>query len=131
MARNEKLEQFETALHEVLCEVDRRLEECYGTQFTLHPARPEHGEIENPQYAGLFALTAKFTAGFGSLYGPGYSLEMRAVTLSHVPDAVRAEWEQLMVEHLRQRLPEVFPKRSLQIVKDTLGWKLIGDLALN
>lgn len=128
--RNEALEDFESKLGVILGEIDALLETADGAKYTRHPARPAHGTTPNPQYAGLFAVTAKFTAGIGSRHGPGYSLEVRAATLDPVSDEQQTAWEETMVAHLRKRIPEVFPGRRLDVVQDTLGWKLCGDLSL-
>ena len=128
--RNEALEAFETRLGSILDEIDALLEAAEGDKYTRHPARPPHGATPNPQYAGLFAVSAKFTAGIGSEYGSGYSLDLRASTLAPVSPKQQSAWEETMVTHLRKRLPEIFPDRHLEVVRDSLGWKLIGDLSL-
>jgi hypothetical protein len=129
--RNERLEAFETTLLTVLHEIDHALEARYGNAVTRHPARPSHGVTANPQYDGLFAVIANFTAGIGSSYGPGYTLDLRIATLNAVDPALREACETFMVDTLRKRLPEVFPDRELKIERDQHGWKLFGDLSLN
>lgn len=128
--QNKHVEDFDSTLAELLSEIDHHLETQYGEDYDLHPARPDAGETANPQYDGLFALVANFTAGIGSKYGPGYALNLRISTLSPVSDDIREKWEQIMVEHLRKRLPEVFPNRKLAVERDKHGWKIYGDLSI-
>lgn len=128
--RNERVEDFETRLAGILGEIDALLEERYGARFRRHPARPEQGATANPQYDGLFSVVANFSAGIGSALGPGYTLTLRAATLDPVPAALRETWETLAADHLRKRLPEVFPGRVLAVDRDRHGWKLHGDLSL-
>lgn len=128
--QNKHVEAFDSALAALLSEVDHFLEARYGEEFPRHPARPAAGDTANPQYDGLFALVANFSAGIGSKYGPGYALTLRISTLSPVSEALQEKWEAIMVEHLRKRLPEVFPGRKLSVEKDRHGWKLFGDLSI-
>jgi hypothetical protein len=129
--RNEQLEAFESALMEILKQIDSALEARYGAALRRHPSRPAEGQTANPQYDGLFAVIANFSAGIGSKFGPGYTLDLRISTLSTVNPELREACEALMVEILRKRIPEVFPDRELQIERDLHGWKLYGDLSLN
>lgn len=128
--RNERLEAFETKLAGILGEIDALLEARDGARFRRHPARPAEGETSNPQYDGLFSVVANFSAGIGSTFGPGYTLALRAATLAPVSDAERETWEAFAADHLRKRLPEVFPGRDLSVDRDQHGWKLHGDLSL-
>ncbi len=129
--RNERLEAFEDTLIALLREIDLALEAQFGATLSRHPARPPHGTTANPQYDGLFSIVPKFSAGIGSKYGPGYTLDLRISTLSTVDPAFRKSCETFMVETLRKRLPEVFPDRELKVEADKYGWKLFGDLSLN
>lgn len=128
--RNERLEAFETKLAGILGEIDALLEARDGARFRRHPARPAKGETSNPQYDGLFSVVANFSAGIGSTFGPGYTLALRAATLDPVSDAEREAWEAFAADHLRKRLPEVFPGRDPSVDRDQHGWKLHGDLSL-
>ncbi|MBO7222834.1 MAG: hypothetical protein J6V70_01715, partial [Kiritimatiellae bacterium] len=67
-----KLEEWEERLYTLLREIDGALEDKYGKLYPLHPARPQRGETANPQYDGLFRITASYSAGYGSKLGPGY-----------------------------------------------------------
>lgn len=129
--RNEHLEAFETALFGILKEIDCLLEQQYGKTLLRHPARPAHGITANPQYDGLFAVIANFSAGIGSTYGAGYTLDLRISTLSSIQPEFKEACEAIMVSHLRTRLPEVFPDRTLQVAQDKHGWKIYGDLSLD
>jgi hypothetical protein len=128
---NNALETFDSTLIQLLHEVDHLLEDLYGERYLRHPARPARGTTANPQYDGLFTVQANFSAGIGSLYGAGYTLSLRLSTFATIPEALKTECETTMVEHLRKRLPEVFPTRKLAVDKDHHGWKLYGDLSLN
>lgn len=125
-----RTEEMEETLFRALESADARMEERYGDRFPLHPARPPHGTSVNRQYDGLFEFGAGFSAGFGSKFGAGYSLAFRIVTLSNVPDDFRAKFEQEAVDILREELAKAFPDRDLMIVRDTNGWKIVGDLSL-
>lgn len=129
--QNRRVERFDSALTALLGEVDRRLEAAHGEALVRHPARPPEGASANPQYDGLFSVVANFSAGIGSLFGPGYTLTLRASTLQQVPREMQESWEEEMVDYLRKRLPEVFPGRRLAIDRDVYGWKLHGDLSLS
>ncbi|MEG1480220.1 MAG: hypothetical protein RSD41_04370 [Kiritimatiellia bacterium] len=127
---SETLEAFDTQLASILNEIDQLLEARYGQQFRLRPTRPASGSAANPQYDGLFSVIANFSAGIGSQYGAGYTLDLRATTSDPIPQELQLQWENLMVETLRKRLPEVFPHRVLHVAKDFFGWKVYGDLSL-
>ena len=121
---------MEVRLHAALEAVDAELERRYGARYDLHPARLPHGAAAMRQYDGLFEVTAGFSAGFGSEYGPGYSLMLRVITLEDVPPAERAVFEAEAVELLQHQLRTAFPERNMKIVRDVHGLKIIGDLKL-
>ena len=129
--RNERLEAFESTLMALLKGIDGALEARYGNLLRRHPSRPAEGQTANPQYDGLFAVIANFSAGIGSQYGAGYTLDLRISTLDSVDPQLRADCEALMVERLRAELPTAFPGRQLQVERDRYGWKLFGDLSLD
>lgn len=124
-ARTEKMED---ALFQALERTDAEMERRYGDRFRLHPARLPDGKAASRQYDGLFSLSAGFSAGFGSQYGPGYALDLRMVTLDAVPDDFRAQFEREAIELLQQELDREMPERHLKIVRDVSGWKIVGDL---
>lgn len=129
--RNERVEAFESTLLEILKTIDHQLECDYGASLQRHPARPANGATANPQYDGLFSVVANFTAGIGSKYGAGYTLDLRISTLNSVENSFREKCERQMVETLRAKLPSVFPHRQLRVERDLHGWKLFGDLSLD
>ena len=126
-----KLEIWEDALQRVLSVIDRRLEEKYGRLYPLHPARPATGTTGNPQYDGLFRVTAVFSAGIGSRLGKGYLFRVEIVTLSRVKPEVRAVVEEEAADMLRKGLKEVFPGRDLSVDRDNGVLKIYGDLSLD
>lgn len=121
---------FEEGLKRVFDRIDHELEARHGKRYSLHPSRPAHGETGNPQMDGLFNVGAAFSAGFGSAHGPGYVVDVRMVTLQHVPPAVQEQMEQEVVEMLRTWLPEEFPGRVLHVDRDGHLFKIHGDLSL-
>lgn len=125
-----RLEAWEDALGRVLSSVDRELEERHAGRWTLHPARPFHGTAANPQYDGLFRVTASFTAGYGSELGPGYVLRTEIATLDRVSEADRAAVEEEAVGLVREGLAREFPGRALRVSRDGPTWKIHGDLSL-
>lgn len=123
------LEAFEEALHGVLSEIDGALEERWGSRWPLHPARPPRGTAANPQYDGLFRVTASFTAGYGSKWGPGYLFRVEFSTLADVPEADREAVLGEAVALLREGLARAFPGRDLRVDRDGSGYKIHGDLS--
>ena len=126
-----KLEIWEDALQRVLSFIDRRLEEKYGRLYPLHPARPATGTTGNPQYDGLFRVTAVFSAGIGSRLGKGYLFRVEIVPLSRVKPEVRTAVEEEAADMLRKGLKEVFPGRDLSVDRDNGVLKIYGDLSLD
>ena len=124
------LEDFESALDEVLADVDRALEERWAGRWPLHPARPVAGEAANPRYDGIIRVTAAFTAGFGSEKGPGYLFRVEPATLEDVPAADRQALEDEAVALLRDGLAAAFPGRDLRVERDGGPYKIFGDLSL-
>ncbi len=124
------LESFEDKLHGVLSEIDGALEERWGARWPLHPARPRRGAAANPQYDGLFRVTAAFTAGYGSKFGPGYVFRVEFSTLADVPEADRKAVEEEAVALLRDGLAKAFPGRDLRVDRDGAVLKIHGDLSL-
>ena len=125
------LEAFEDTLHGVLSEIDGALEERWGSRWPLHPARPPRGAAANPQYDGLFRVTASFTAGYGSEKGPGYLFRVEMATLEAVPPEERARIEEEAASLLREGLARSFPGRDLRVDRDGNGFKIHGDLSLD
>ncbi len=124
------LEEWEDALGRVLSFADETLEERHPGRWPRHPARPARGAAANPQYDGLFRVTAVFTAGYGSALGPGYVLRAEVSTLARIGADERAALEDEAAEIVRSKLPEVFPGRDLRVEKDGAVWKIVGDLSI-
>ncbi|MBR1608435.1 MAG: hypothetical protein IJ678_02335 [Kiritimatiellae bacterium] len=124
------LERWEDALGRVLAAADVALEERHAGRWPLHPARPPHGTAANPQYDGIFRVTAVYTAGYGSALGPGYVLRAEVPTLSAVSAADREAIEAEAAELVRSGLAREFPGRDLRVERDGASWKIVGDLSL-
>ena len=129
--RHPLAEAWEQRLEALLQDVDRGLERAFGARFALHPSRPAAGETANRRYDGLFRITASFTAGFGSDFGPGYVLDIGIFTLEPVPDSDRAAIETKAVADIRAGLRRAFPGRNLRLIRDGAVWKITGDLSLH
>ncbi|HCE44611.1 MAG TPA: hypothetical protein DET40_13780 [Lentisphaeria bacterium] len=125
-----ELETWEESLRNIFYELDHILEDRYGSTFPLNPVRAGHGATNNPEDSGLFDVGAAFSAGFGSRHGEGYVIETRWATLKPVPEETRKEAESIVEAYLNRRLPEVFPGKNLQVVRDGTLLKIIGDLSL-
>ena len=125
-----KLEEWEGRLYTLLREIDRVLEDKYGKLYPLHPARPQRGETANPQYDGLFRITASYSAGYGSKLGPGYIFRVELVTFEMVPDEIRLSIEEEAMQMAEDGLKRVFPERELSIARDGNVIKIYGDLSL-
>lgn len=128
---NSKLAKWEAKLYQILHEVDDHLEVKYGNFLPLHPSRPEQGTAANPQYDGLFRLTASFSAGYGSELGAGYIFRVEIVTLSKIPSAQREKIEDEAADLMRQGLERAFPDRHMAVARDGSVYKIYGDLTLN
>ncbi|HUX13776.1 MAG TPA: hypothetical protein VMW87_12165 [Spirochaetia bacterium] len=125
-----RLVAFEGRLKELFDAVDDQLERRYGTLYPLHPSRAAEGTTASPEQDGLFNIGAAFSAGYGSRIGRSYVVEVRMVTLAEVPDAVREEITETAVQLVRDRLPDYFPKRELQVSRENSVFKIHGDLSL-
>ncbi len=121
---------WESKLKNIFIKIDEYLEEKYGQSYPLHPARAKRGSTANNAYDGLFNVGASFSAGIGSRYGPGYVVEVRMVTLSHIPEKIRVEIEDVVVDYLKRELPVEYPERKLQVTRDGEIFKIYGDLSL-
>ena len=128
---NPKLAKWEDRLYELLRGIDSKLEDKYGARWPLHPARLSRGSAANPQYDGLFRVTASFSAGYGSQHGPGYIFRVEIVTLSEVPADVREVVEAEAAVLLRTALTEAFPGRSMSVDRDGNVYKIFGDLSID
>ncbi|MBL7012191.1 MAG: hypothetical protein ISR85_04605 [Kiritimatiellales bacterium] len=123
--------EWEKTLKGVFDEIDRELEAQYDEQWPLHPSRPEEGTTSNPEQDGLFNVGAAFSAGIGSEYGPGYTVEIRISTLKNVPADVRAKIKAQVFQTLEKKLPAAFPGKDLRVSDDNGMIRIHGDLSLD
>lgn len=128
---NPKLAKWEDRLYKILHAIDVHLEAEYGEMLPLHPSRPEHGVAANPQYDGLFRLTASFSAGYGSELGAGYIFRVEIVTLSTVSQDQREAIEDEAAGLMREGLARAFSGQSVAVERDGAVYKIYGDLALD
>jgi hypothetical protein len=128
--RSRGVESFETDLRTLFNQIDRELEEKWGGTYPLHPSRAPEGVTGNPESDGLFNIGASFSAGYGSDFGKGYVIDIRLVTLSQVDEATREEIRSYVSDRVRELLPEYFPERTLNVVRDGDLFKITGDLRL-
>ena len=128
--RGPEVTRWEEQLKQVFDRIDDRLEERYGSEYPLHPARARRGAAANREDDGLFNIGAAFSAGFGSEHGRGYIVEVRMSTLSNVPEKVQNTLENEVADLLEKELSSAFPGRNLKVVRDGPVFKVIGDLGL-
>lgn len=128
--RHHKAMAWERKLKELFDRIDGYLEDRYGKQYPLHPARSRRGETASPSADGLFRVGASFSAGYGSKLGPGYVVDVHMVTLSNVPKGVREEIQDEVARKLQKWLPETFPGKTLKVQRDGPVYKIHGDLSL-
>lgn len=128
--RHPKAEAWEETLRGVFAKINDYLEARYGHLYPLHPARPPHGATSDGEADGLFELGASFTAGIGSEHGPGYVVELRFATLSHVDKQTYDRIESEAIERLKEELPKAFPSHSLVLRREGPMHKIVGDLHL-
>ncbi len=76
-----KQSALEKRLRAMLDELDNYLEDTYGEYFDLHPNRLARGEASSTLYDGLFSASLKFTMGYGTDSGRGYSVVIDISTL--------------------------------------------------
>jgi hypothetical protein len=125
-----KLVKFEERLKKLFDDVDHYIEDIYGEEYSIHPARPERGNTANPQADGLFNIGADFTAGYGSDRGRGYLIDVTMVTLERVAEDIRREIYTAAAEKVAELLPLHFPERRLEVVQDGNHFKILGDFSL-
>lgn len=130
MIKHPNLQLWEKKLKSILDDLDEILEDRYGHHYHLHPSRAHRGTTSNNSHDGLFDITANFSLGFGSEHGRGYVIDIRLVTLQHVPDDIEDQIEEAAMLHIRKKLKSVFPDKNLWISRDGHVIKLHGDLSL-
>lgn len=130
MIEHPKMIEFDKKLKKIFDEIDDYLEDKYGELYDLHPARLKRGEASNKSHDGLFSVGASYTAGFGSVYGKGYAIEVRMVTLEKIDPKHVQDVEDEVKELLRKKLKEAFPKRELFVERDKHVLKIYGDFSI-
>jgi len=128
--KHPSLVKWERILQQALDDLDDLLEDRYGLRHRLHPARPSRGRTSSKSQDGLFDVQASFSLGLGSQYGKGYVVDVRMATLDRISPEQRQEIDRVVVDKLREELPEHFPGRNLQVSKDGDIIKIHGDLSL-
>lgn len=128
--KHPRLVEFERKLKRLFDTIDAQLEEQYGSDYQLHPSRPERGATANSSHDGLFNIGATFTAGFGSQIGRGYIVQVDMVTLDRVPTDVRESIENEVADLVAEKLAYYFPNRELRVDRDRNVYKIHGDLRL-
>lgn len=122
--------RFEKRLKELFDEVDDYLEERYGGEYPLHPARPPRGKTSSKSQDGLFNVGASFSAGYGSEHGRGYVMDVDMVTLSNVSREREEEILEEAAAKVGELLKRYFPDRELSVERDGRLFKIVGDLSL-
>lgn len=125
-----KSRAWDDTLKTMFDRIDHILEDRYGGVWDLRQNRPARGKTANPEADGLFNVGAFFTPGYGSKHGRGYLVEIILATDQPVAPDKREEIESQVLELLRRFLPEYFPGRLLEVVRDGSMYKIRGDLSL-
>lgn len=131
MVYSQKIREFDNILKKIFDIIDDYLENNYGNKYSLHPNRPARGKTSNKASDGLFNVGASFSAGYGSVYGRGYVVDVDLATLEHVPEKVQDEIENEVADLLRGILSEKFPKQDIKVSRDGNVLKIYGELILN
>ncbi len=128
--RHTKTIEWDRRLKAMFDEIDDILEEKYGSDYNLHPNRPDRGQTSNKEMDGLFNIGADFTAGYGSQLGRGYIVQIHLSTLDQVPQEIRYTIEAEVEILVKERLKKTFPGRKLSVERDGRLLKIIGDTSL-
>ena len=128
--RHPNLIKWEKKLKSVLDDIDVLLEEKYGKEYDLHPARRKHGSTSNRSHDGLFDIRGDFTLGLGSDKGKGYIVDIDLKTLENIPQNIIDQIENETIKELKERLTPAFPDRELKVERDGNVIKIVGDLSL-
>ncbi|HAK44876.1 MAG TPA: hypothetical protein DCO79_02995 [Spirochaeta sp.] len=131
MVYSQKIRELDKKLKNVFDLIDDFLENNYGNKYHLHPNRPKRGATANKASDGLFNVGASFSAGYGSVHGRGYVVEVDLATLDHVPDQVQRDIEKEVVDLLRGIIPEYFPNQDIKVSRDGNVLKIYGELVIN
>ncbi len=125
-----QVELWEAGLRQALDVVDHVLEDRFGDLLPRRPNRPRRDATANPRYDGLFTVDSKFSMGLLSQSGPGYVIDVR---LAAIGSPTAAQHEAILEEAeraLRAALPESFPGRHLEVVREGRILRVTGDLSL-
>ncbi len=128
MVYSQKIREFDDKLKKIFDIIDDYLENNYGNRYRLHPNRPERGKTANKASDGLFNVGASFSAGYGSVHGRGYVVDVDLVTLDYVPEEVFRRIEGEVGDLLREIITEVFPEQDIHVSRDGNVLKIYGDL---
>lgn len=130
MIYSHKVRQFDNKLKKIFDLIDDYLENNYGNKYRLHPNRPKRGATANKASDGLFNVGASFSAGYGSVYGRGYVVDVDIATLDNVPESVQQQIEKDVVDLLKEIIPGHFPGQDIKINRDGGVLKIYGELIL-
>ena len=130
MVFSQKIRDFDRRLKNIFDLIDDFLENNYGDIYRLHPNRPARGKTANKASDGLFNVGASFSAGYGSVYGRGYVVDVDLATLEHVPEKVQRKIEDEVADLLRGIIPEQFPEQDIKVNRDGNVLKIYGELIL-
>jgi hypothetical protein len=128
--RGAEARRFEKTMKSLFDRIDDELEDRWGESYRLHPSRAPRGTSSNKEHDGLFNVGASFSAGYGSRHGKGYVVEIRMVTLENIPEEVEEDIERYVARRVDELLPEYFPDRDLDVVREGTTYKIVGDLSL-
>ena len=128
--RHPKFIKWEKNLKRIIDNLDDILEDKYGDRFQLHPARSPRGKTSSKAQDGLFDIVANYSLGIGSKHGKGYIVDIHMSTLKHIPFEIRQEIDEIILITLREKLPECFPGKNLNVAKEANVIKIYGDLNL-
>ncbi len=130
MVYSQKIREFDKSLKKIFDLIDDYLENNYGGSYQLHPNRPARGTTSNKASDGLFNVGASFSAGYGSVYGRGYVVDVDLATLEHIPAKVQSDIENEVADLLRDIIPEIFPGQDIHVNRDGNVLKIYGELIL-
>lgn len=131
MVYSEKIRNLDNQLKNIFDLIDDYLENNYGSAYHLHPNRPKRGATANKASDGLFNVGVSFSAGYGSVYGRGYVVDVDLATLDHVPETIQLKIENEVADLIREIIPEFFPDQDIRISRDGNVLKIYGELVIN
>ena len=130
MVYSHKIRKLDVKLKKIFDLIDDYLENNYGNKYILHPNRPARGKTSNKASDGLFNVGASFTAGYGSVYGRGYAVDVDIATLEHVPEKVQLDIENEVADLLKGVIAEFFPEQDIKVNRDGNVLKIYGELVI-